>query len=149
MTRHFLRDDDLTPAEQAEVLDLAAALKADAVRRASRSPGPQHGRGDLRQADPAHPGVVRRRHRRARRLPDDRRRRPRRHRRARVGRRHRPGARPAGAAIVWRTFAQARLEEMAAHAGVPVVNALTDDFHPCQLLADLLTSASTRASSPG
>ena len=43
------------------------------------------------------------------------------------------------AAIVWRTYAQARLEEMAAHAGVPVVNALTDDFHPCQLLADLLT----------
>ena len=42
-------------------------------------------------------------------------------------------------AIVWRTFAQADLEEMAAHAGVPVVNALTDDFHPCQLLADLLT----------
>ena len=37
---------------------------------------------------------------------------------------------------------------MAEHAGVPVVNALTDDFHPCQLLADLLTSASTRASSP-
>ncbi len=28
---------------------------------------------------------------------------------------------------------------MADHAGVPVVNALTDDFHPCQLLADLLT----------
>ena len=43
------------------------------------------------------------------------------------------------AAIVWRTHAQARLETMAAHAGVPVVNALTDEFHPCQLLADLLT----------
>ena len=41
--------------------------------------------------------------------------------------------------IVWRTYAQARLEEMAEHAGVPVINALTDDFHPCQLLADLLT----------
>src|SRR5689334_24294207 len=41
--------------------------------------------------------------------------------------------------IVWRTYAQGRLEEMAAHADVPVVNALTDDFHPCQLLADLLT----------
>ena len=41
--------------------------------------------------------------------------------------------------IVWRTFAQEHLEMMAAHAGVPVVNALTDDFHPCQLLADLLT----------
>ena len=39
--------------------------------------------------------------------------------------------------IVWRTYAQERLEEMAAYAGVPVVNALTDDFHPCQVLADL------------
>ena len=43
------------------------------------------------------------------------------------------------AAIVWRTFAQADLSEMAAYAGVPVINALTDDFHPCQILADLLT----------
>ncbi len=41
--------------------------------------------------------------------------------------------------IVWRTYEQARIDEMAAHAGVPVVNALTDDFHPCQLLADLQT----------
>src|SRR6185312_13615461 len=39
-------------------------------------------------------------------------------------------------AIVWRTHAQADLVEMAEHAGVPVVNALTDDFHPCQILAD-------------
>jgi ornithine carbamoyltransferase len=43
------------------------------------------------------------------------------------------------AMVVWRTFEQSRLEEMAAYAGVPVVNALTDQFHPCQLLADLLT----------
>jgi ornithine carbamoyltransferase len=42
-------------------------------------------------------------------------------------------------AIVWRTFGQDRLDEMAEHAGVPVVNALTDRFHPCQLLADLQT----------
>ena len=48
------------------------------------------------------------------------------------------------AAIVWRTHAQARVEEMAAFAGVPVVNALTDDFHPCQVLADLLTVAQHR-----
>ena len=41
--------------------------------------------------------------------------------------------------IVWRTYAQTALEEMAEHAGVPVINALTDEFHPCQLLADLLT----------
>ena len=43
------------------------------------------------------------------------------------------------ALIVWRTYEQARIEEMAANAGVPIVNALTDDFHPCQLLADLQT----------
>ena len=35
--------------------------------------------------------------------------------------------------IVWRTFAQSDLELMAEYAGVPVVNALTDEFHPCQL----------------
>jgi ornithine carbamoyltransferase len=43
------------------------------------------------------------------------------------------------AAIVVRTFAQSDLEEMAAAADVPVVNALTDQHHPCQALADLLT----------
>jgi ornithine carbamoyltransferase len=43
------------------------------------------------------------------------------------------------AAVVWRTFAQSRIEEMAAYAGVPVINALTDEFHPCQVLADLQT----------
>lgn len=41
--------------------------------------------------------------------------------------------------IVVRTFAQTRLEELAASSGVPVVNALTDEEHPCQALADLLT----------
>ena len=40
---------------------------------------------------------------------------------------------------MWRTYAQRGLEEMAAGTRVPVVNALSDDFHPCQLLADLLT----------
>jgi ornithine carbamoyltransferase len=43
------------------------------------------------------------------------------------------------AAIVVRTFAQATLEELAGAASVPVVNALTDDHHLCQALADLLT----------
>ncbi|ACV08771.1 ornithine carbamoyltransferase [Jonesia denitrificans] len=47
-------------------------------------------------------------------------------------------------AIVWRTFSQAGLEEMAHHSRVPVINALTDDYHPCQILADLMTVAQHR-----
>ena len=43
------------------------------------------------------------------------------------------------AAITVRTFAQATVEELAASATIPVVNALTDEHHPCQALADLLT----------
>jgi ornithine carbamoyltransferase len=41
--------------------------------------------------------------------------------------------------IIWRTYAQAGLEEMAEHSRVPVINSLSDEYHPCQLLADLLT----------
>ena len=84
--------------------------QAGAVRRQAAG-RPADGRDHLRQADPAHPGVVRGRHRRARRPPDAGRRRARRDRRARVGRRTSPGCsagrrRP----IVWRTFAQRDLE---------------------------------------
>ena len=43
------------------------------------------------------------------------------------------------AAIVVRTFAQRDVDEMAAAASVPVINALTDEHHPCQALADVLT----------
>jgi ornithine carbamoyltransferase len=42
-------------------------------------------------------------------------------------------------AIVWRTYGQARLAAMAETATVPIVNALSDQFHPCQVLADLQT----------
>ncbi len=42
-------------------------------------------------------------------------------------------------AIVIRTFAQAQVEELAEHGTIPVVNALTDVYHPCQALADMLT----------
>jgi ornithine carbamoyltransferase len=43
-------------------------------------------------------------------------------------------------AIVIRTFLQKTVEEMAASASVPVINGLTDDHHPCQVLADLMTA---------
>jgi ornithine carbamoyltransferase len=43
------------------------------------------------------------------------------------------------AAIVWRTFGQDRVQALAAASSVPVINALTDEFHPCQILADLQT----------
>jgi len=41
--------------------------------------------------------------------------------------------------IMIRTFAQADVDELAVHADVPVVNGLTDEFHPCQALADVMT----------
>jgi ornithine carbamoyltransferase len=53
------------------------------------------------------------------------------------------------AAIVWRTFGQARIEEMAAASQVPVINALTDEFHPCQILADLQTVRQHKGSTAG
>ncbi len=136
--RHFLADDDLTPAEQTAVLDLAATLKSSPYD-ARPYAGPQSvamifdkptlrtqvsfgaaiaelgGNPMLVDGKLAGIGV--------RESVED-------------------VARVLGrqvSTIVWRTFAQSDLELMADHAGVPVVNALTDEFHPCQLLADLLT----------
>ncbi len=96
MTRHFLRDDDLTPAEQAEVLALASAAegRAGTPRRRWRARRPSaiiFDKPTLRTQASFTAGD-----RRARRLPDGRRRQPRADRRPRVDRRHRPGARPAG-----------------------------------------------------
>ena len=138
MTRHFLRDDDLTPAEQAEVLALAADLKASPYAtkslagprtvamifdkqtlrtQASFSAGIAELGGHPMLVDGALAAIGVRES-----VPDV----------ARVLGRQ-------ASLIVWRTSGQERIEAMAAHAGVPVVNALTDQFHPCQLLADLQT----------
>ncbi|HET6672937.1 MAG TPA: ornithine carbamoyltransferase [Agromyces sp.] len=138
MTRHFLRDDDITPAEQAEILDLARRLKQD---RWAETPlaGPQTvavifdksstrtrvsfavGIADLGGS----PLIISTANSQlgGKETPSDT---------ARVLERM-------VSAIVWRTYAQGGLEQMAADTTVPVINALSDDFHPCQLLADLLT----------
>ncbi|WP_432512008.1 ornithine carbamoyltransferase [Kineococcus sp. SYSU DK001] len=146
--RHFLADDDLSPAEQAEVLALAARLKAD--RFAERPlAGPQTvalifdkpstrtrvsfsvGVADLGGVplviDAAGSQLGR-----GEPVADT----------ARVLGRQ-------AAAIVWRTFSQADLAEMAAHSRVPVVNSLTDDYHPCQILADLQTVAEHKGALAG
>ena len=138
MTRHFLRDDDISPAEQAEILDLAVELKRDRFQ-AKPLAGPQTvavifdksstrtrvsfavGIADL-GGSPLIISTANSQLGGKETAADT----------ARVLERQ-------VAAIVWRTYGQAGLEEMALGTTVPVVNALSDDFHPCQLLADLLT----------
>ena len=136
--RHFLRDDDLSPAEQAEVLSLARAMKADRFGyrplAGPRTVAVLFDKPSLRtrvsfavgiaelgglplvidaQATHASRGET---------VADT----------ARVLARQ-------VAAVVWRTFGQDQLAELAAASSVPVINGLTDRFHPCQILADLQT----------
>jgi len=136
--RHLLRDDDLTPQEQVQVLDLADRVKADrlALRplegpravavlfdkpstrtRVSFSVGIAELGGYPLVMDAATSQLGR-----GEPVEDT----------TRVLDRQ-------VAAIVWRTFGQQRLAAMASVSRVPVVNALTDEFHPCQVLADLQT----------
>jgi ornithine carbamoyltransferase len=136
--RHFLADDDVTAAEQAAVLDLADKLKADPFAisplAGPRSVALLFDKPTLRTQTSFSAGVVE-----LGGFPmivDGR--------LAQIGDREPIAdvARVLGrqcAAIVWRTFGQERIEEMAAYAGVPVINALTDRYHPCQALADLMT----------
>ena len=148
MTRHFLRDDDITPAEQQEILDLAESMKSD---RWGERPlaGPQTvavifdksstrtrvsfavGIADLG----GQPLIISTANSQlgGKETPSDT---------ARVLER-------LVAAIVWRTYGQDGLEEMAKYTTVPVVNALSDDFHPCQLLADLMTIREHKGSLAG
>ena len=51
--------------------------------------------------------------------------------------------------VMIRTFSHALVEEFASHSKVPVINALTDDHHPCQLLADVQTFVEHRGSIKG
>ena len=148
MTRHFLRDDDLTAEEQALVLQRALELKAAPFSRRPLE-GPQtvsvvFDKPTLR-TQVSFAGAISQ----LGGLPlvvDGN--------LAQIGTRESISdvARvlgPQSAAIVWRTHGQERIEEMARHAGVPVVNALTDEFHPCQILADLLTVLEHKGSLAG
>ncbi|OBJ29943.1 MULTISPECIES: ornithine carbamoyltransferase [Mycolicibacter] len=148
MIRHFLRDDDVTAAEQAEILALAAELKtAPFSRRPLEGP-----RGVAVIFDKnstrtrfsfeigiaqlgGHAVVVDGRSTQLGRdetLEDT----------GQVLSRYVD-------AIVWRTFAQDRLTAMAGTATVPIVNALSDEFHPCQVLADLQTIAERKGALKG
>ena len=136
--RHFLRDDDLSPSELVEVLDLADAFRADRFVRqplaGPRSVAVIFDKASTRTRVSFAVGI------------------------AELG--GFPMVLDAGtsqlgrgetiedttrvldrmvSAIVWRTFGHDRIAAMAAAGRVPVVNALTDSFHPCQLLADLQT----------
>ncbi|GIG54391.1 ornithine carbamoyltransferase [Demequina activiva] len=145
MVRHFLRDDDVTPEEQREILELALQLRVDRYKvqpfvgpkavavifdkpstrtRLSFSVGVAElgGYPVVIDAQTSQLG-------RGESVADT----------ARVLERQ-------VSAIVWRTFGQDCIEEMAAHSSVPVVNALTDEFHPCQILADLAAVADARGS---
>lgn len=51
--------------------------------------------------------------------------------------------------VMIRTFEHSKIEQFAAYSSVPVINALTDDFHPCQLLADMQTYYEHRGSIKG
>jgi ornithine carbamoyltransferase len=138
MARDFLADDDLEPAELLEVLDLADRMKADRLgfrplagprsvavifdkpstrTRVSFSIGIAELGGYPLVIDAQNSQLGR-----GEPIADT----------TRVLDRQ-------VAAIVWRTFDQSRVEAMAAASSVPVINALTDQFHPCQILADLQT----------
>lgn len=143
MARHFLRDDDLSQAEQREVIELALAFQADRFIRTPlkgpRAVAVMFDKPSTRTRVSFAVGVaelggyplvidaVGSQLGRGESVADT----------ARVLDRQ-------VAAIVWRTFGQERIEEMAAWSTVPVVNALTDEFHPCQILADLVTVAQHR-----
>lgn len=146
--RHFLRDDDLSPAEQAEVLALAAELKAAPFSRRPLE-GPRgvaviFEKNSTRTRFSFEMGIAQLGGHAV--VVDGR--------NTQLGREE--TLEDTGAvlsryvdAIVWRTFTQDRLTAMASSATVPIVNALSDEFHPCQVLADLQTLAERKGALKG
>lgn len=146
--RHFLVDTDLTPAEQTEVLELADIMKA---QRHDFKPlaGPQTGivmfdktstrtrvsfAAGLAElgGNPLiiNPGESQMGHKES--IYDS----------AKVFERM-------VSVVIWRTYAQSGIEELAEHSAIPIINALTDDYHPCQVLADLQTVREAKGDTRG
>jgi ornithine carbamoyltransferase len=146
--RHFLRDDDLSPAEQAAVLDLADAMKADRFGYRPLA-GPKtvavlFDKPSTRTRISFAVGIA---ELGGQPLVIDA-------QTSQLGRGEpvEDTARVLGrqvAAIAWRTFGQDRVEAMASASAVPVINALTDVYHPCQVLADLQTIRAARGQLAG
>ncbi|MDO4911511.1 MAG: ornithine carbamoyltransferase [Corynebacterium sp.] len=136
--RHFFADDDLSPAEQAEVLTLAAELK-----KAPLSKRPLEGplsvavlfdKTSTRTRFSFEAGIT---HLGGHAIVADT-------GKTQMGKGE--TYQDTGAvlsrfveAIVWRTYAHQNFHDMAETATVPIINALSDDLHPCQILADLQT----------
>ncbi|MGJ0183350.1 ornithine carbamoyltransferase [Corynebacterium glyciniphilum] len=136
MTRHFLADDAVSVAEQAEILDLGMEMVKDPYRNSlmNKSVAVLFDKTSTRTRFSfdvginqlgGHPIVV-----------DSG--------KSQMGKKE--SYQDTGAvlsrfvdAVVWRTGAHQNLHDMAETATVPIINALCDDFHPCQILADLLT----------
>src|ERR1700749_1454856 len=146
--RHFLRDKDRSAADQAGVLELAALLKADRFAQqplaGPRTVAVMFDKPSLRTRVSFATGIAElggspliietgtTQLGRGETIEDT----------ARVLARQ-------VTAIAWRTFGQDRLAALASASDVPVINALTDSFHPCQILADLQTIRAAKGPLPG
>lgn len=138
--RHFLADDDLSPEEQRAILRLAAQLKAEPLSQrpleGPRSVAVLFDKTSTRTRFSFEAGIAQLGGHAI--IADSS--------STQLGKGE-PLSDTAAVlsryveAIVWRTYAHSNLETMARHATVPVINALSDDLHPCQILADLLTCA--------
>ncbi|MFD5180408.1 ornithine carbamoyltransferase [Nocardia sp. NPDC058379] len=146
--RHFLRDDDVTQAEQAEILVIAADLKKNPFAHrpldGPRGVGVIFEKNSTRTRFSFELGIAQLGGHAV--VVDGR--------DTQLGREETLG--DTGSvlsryveAIVWRTFEQSRLDEMSATATVPVVNALSNEFHPCQVLADLQTISERKGTLAG
>lgn len=136
--RHFLADDDLSPAEQAEVLDLALKLKAEPFSErpleGPKSVAVLFDKSSTRTRFSFEAGIT---HLGGHAIVTETK-----STQMGKGETYQDTAAVLSRfveAIVWRTYDHHNFLEMAETATVPIVNALSDDLHPCQILADLLT----------